>query len=111
MNRGVLVDMGLDLGCWPTVRCIECVPESVSMFFSIGLAMISLCLKAIEDPSVPAAMSHAHVSSQVILELQSHTDSTDRLKFMTKDVLELLCELLHDPTELLVEIERHTTHK
>eukprot|EP00656_Telonema_subtile_P008868 TRINITY_DN14148_c0_g1_i3.p1 TRINITY_DN14148_c0_g1~~TRINITY_DN14148_c0_g1_i3.p1 ORF type:complete len:547 (+),score=95.21 TRINITY_DN14148_c0_g1_i3:354-1994(+) len=67
------------------------------MFFSIGLAFISLSLRLIEEPSVQA-------------ELRTHTDPFERLKYVSQDLMESVCELLHDPSELLLEIDRWSQH-
>ena len=84
------------------------------MFFPIGLAMISLCLKAARDPSVSVTVPLClHLLGlrllgyiQVQGQLAEHQDPCDRLKFVTEDLIVSLCQLLHDPTPLLHEVDR-----
>lgn len=43
---------------------------------------------------------------QVQAELRDHADPSERWSFVTHELMGLVCELLHDPTELLHEIAR-----
>eukprot|EP00658_Telonema_sp_P-2_P002777 TRINITY_DN11030_c0_g2_i1.p1 TRINITY_DN11030_c0_g2~~TRINITY_DN11030_c0_g2_i1.p1 ORF type:complete len:715 (+),score=142.91 TRINITY_DN11030_c0_g2_i1:328-2472(+) len=63
------------------------------MFVPIALALVSLSLGLSRQPSVQA-------------RLASHQDPVDRLLYVIHDMMAGVCELLHDPADLLNEIPK-----